>query len=496
MILDDILNNLKYLNQNNCYVVDDEVYTYFYMYRGVCNLYKFLTLNIKDKRPVIVYGHKDVGMPISFLAGSFAGISYVPVDESLPENRLISIIEQIKPSLIIGDYKYKSIPNLDKISLSKIINEREFEDIDNIYLKGNDIYYIIFTSGSTGIPKGVKVTYNNLDSCIKWLKTVTNAKKEIILNQGAFSFDLSVADLYLSLVTSSCHYVLEKHVQQNLPKLFEKLKNSNATLAVMTPSFADLLLIDKNFNDKLMPNLKQILFCGETLLPATVDKLFDRFGSLDIINSYGPTECTFAVTSIHINKNTFNKYTNISIGKPKDDVNIYIVNDELEILKDEQVGEILIQGKSVADGYVNEHLNNNSKFIMFNNNKAYLTGDLGYIENGNIYYKCRKDKQVKFMGYRIELSDIEENLYKLGYIEKAICLPNFSSDNKVNRLYAFIILKPNISKTVFDIKKDLKKYIPQYMFPNIKLIDKIPLNHNGKCDEKKLLEEYNGKKNN
>lgn len=492
MILDDILNNLKYLNENNCYILNDEIYTYSYMYRGVCNLYKFLTLNLKDKSPVIVYGHKDVGMPISFLACSFAGITYVPVDTSLPENRLISIIEQIKPSLIIGDYKYKSIPNLDTISLSKIIEQEEFEDINNTYLKEDDIYYIIFTSGSTGIPKGVKVTYKNLNSCIKWLKSVTNAQKEIILNQGAFSFDLSVADLYLSLVTGSCHYVLSKNVQQDLPKLFKNLKNSNATLAVMTPSFADLLLIDKSFNEKFMPDLRKILFCGEVLLPTTVEKIFDRFKNIDIINSYGPTECTFAVTSIHIQRNAFNEYTNISIGKPKDDVKIYIVNDKLEILKDGQVGEILVQGESVAAGYVNKHFNS-YKFIMFNDKKAYLTGDLGYIENGNIYYKCRKDRQVKFMGYRIELSDIEENLYKLGYIEKAIVLPNILSDNKVSRLYAFIILKPNISKTVFDIKKDLKKYIPQYMCPNIKLVDEIPLNHNGKCDCKKLMEGYNGK---
>ena len=364
------------------------------------------------------------------------------------------------------------------------MNEENYTDINKIYLQPDDIFYIIFTSGSTGLPKGVKVTYRNLESCIEWLKYITKIEKGVILNQASFSFDLSVADLYLSLVSGSNHYILEKQEQLNFKLLFEKLNKSKATLAVMTPSFADLLLLDKSFNENLLPNLKTILFCGEKLLKTTVSKLYERFKNLEIINSYGPTECTFAVTSIALTKKILNE-NNIPIGIPKKDVEIYIVDDKLNKLKDGTVGEILIVGQSVADGYIGESKNS---FIKYNGKNAYLTGDLGYKKEKMIYYQCRKDNQIKYKGYRIELADIESNLLQLNYIEKAVVIPKISESGKVTKIIAFVKLKENIEKKELEIRKELLNKIPEYMCPTIKIIDKFPLNKNGKCDTKKLIE--------
>jgi D-alanine--poly(phosphoribitol) ligase subunit 1 len=367
------------------------------------------------------------------------------------------------------------------------MNNNNFKDINTIYMKKEDIYYIIFTSGSTGVPKGVKVTYNNLNSCVNWLQDITKAEKEVILNQANFSFDLSVADLYLSLVSESEHYILESENKIDFTKLFKELNESNATMAVMTPSFADLLLLDKSFNDELMPNLRTIIFCGEKLLKSTIDKLYERFKKLKIINSYGPTECTFAVTSIKIPRNTVN-LNEIPVGKVKSDCKIIIVDHDLKPVEKGTVGEILITGKSVANGYVEESKNIN--FITYNNERAYLTGDLGYIENECLYYKCRKDKQVKYKGYRIELTDIENNLHNFNYIEKAVVVAKQDKNSKTSRLIAFIKLKENIEKSALDVKEDLEKKLPEYMCPTIKIIKEFPINQNGKCDEKKLLEEY------
>ena len=270
-------------------------------------------------------------------------------------------------------------------------------------------------------------------------------------------------------------------------KIFEELKLSQANLIVATPSFIDLLLLDKSFGKELMVNLQTILFCGEKLLKSTINKLYSRFDNLQIINSYGPTECTFAVTSINISKDMVNN-ENVPIGIPKNDVNIYIVDENRKKIKDGEIGEILIVGESVSDGYVGNIVNNS--FFKYNGKKAYLTGDLGYIKNGVLYYKARKDKQIKFKGYRIELTDIEENLQKLDYIDKAVSINNSNKDGKTINIIAFISLKENITKTELEIIKDLKKKIPEYMCPKIKIIKNFPLNANGKCDEKKLLEEF------
>lgn len=480
MILDDILKILKEKSSDKAYTLNDESYSYKQLYKFVCNIYHFLLKENKEKRPVVVYGHKEMYMKASFIACSLAGMTYVPIDECTPNQRVEQIIKQVNPLLSIGK-------NISKEKIYEIMNEENYGEITDIYLKPNDIYYIIFTSGTTGVPKGVKVTYRNLDSCIEWLKNITKIDKGVVVNQANFSFDLSVADLYLSLVSQSEHFIINNDTMLDFNKIFEQLNKSNANLMVATPSFVDLLLLDKSFSNELMPNLHTILFCGEKLLKSTINKLYLRFNDMKIINCYGPTECTFAVTSYNTNHYIDND-EDIPVGVPKKDVNIYIIDENKNLIGDEEVGEILITGESVADGYL-ENIQNNS-FIQYNGAKAYLTGDLGYIKNGILYYKGRKDKQIKFKGYRIELTDIENNIQKLNYIDKAIAVANKNKDNKVINIIAFVILKENINKSELEIRYDLKKKIPEYMCPKIKIISSFPLNKNGKCDEKKLLEEF------
>lgn len=490
MILDQILEILKNNGKNKAYTVNNQSYSYEELYKFVCNIYHFLLLENKEKKPIIVYGHKEIYMKATFLACSFAGITYVPIDESIPKERVNLIINQVNPYCIIGDFESECFKNIPKQRICELMENEKFDEISQIYLNNNDIYYIIFTSGSTGVPKGVKVTYKNVDSCIKWLEDITKAENEIILNQANFSFDLSVADLYLSLISGSEHFILENTTMFDFTNLFSQLKQSNATIAVMTPSFADLLLLDKTFGDEILPNLKTIIFCGETLLKTTVEKLYLRFNNIKIINSYGPTECTFAVTSVEITDEIL-KQKNIPVGKPKKDVEIIILDKNRNKLPDDQVGEILIIGESVANGYLGE-LKENS-FIDYDGKNAYLTGDLGYLSNGNLYYKCRIDKQIKYKGYRIELSDIEKNLYNLDYFEKVKVIPKKSEENKIINLIAFVKLKTNINKTEVEIKKDLASKIPEYMRPSIKIVDEFPINSNGKTDIERLRRLVDGR---
>ena len=482
MILDEILKNLKNKRKDKAYTINNQTYSYDELYQYTSNIYQFILLKNKEKKPIIVYGHKEIYMKATFLACSFAGITYVPIDESTPKERIDLIIKQVNPYCIFGDFQSKQCKNISKQQIYKLMENKIFNQIEQIYLKANDIYYIIFTSGSTGVPKGVKITYKNVDSCIKWLKEITNVDNDIILNQANFSFDLSVADLYLSVVTGSEHFILENKIF-DFSSIFKQLKQSNVTIAIMTPSFADLLLIDKTFSKEILPKLKTIVFCGETLLKTTIQKLYSRFSNIKIINCYGPTECTFAVTSVEITKEIL-KQENIPIGKPKTDVEIIIVDEDKKSLSDNQVGEILIIGESVANGYLGEV--KEQPFIYYNGKRAYLTGDLGYWNNGNLYYKCRKDKQIKYKGYRIEIADIEKNLYDLNYFEKVKVIDKQSKENKIIKLIAFVKLKNNINKTKIEIKKELASKLPEYMRPSIRILEEFPINNNGKTDIKKL----------
>ncbi len=489
MILDEILKKLKNSGTHKAYTLGNTSYSYDELYKFVCNLYHFLLSENKEKKPIIVYGQKEIYMKATFLACSFAGITYVPVDKSIPKERADLIIEQVNPYCIIGDFQRRDCKSISTQQVYKIMKKEKFCEICQIYLKKDDVYYIIFTSGSTGAPKGVKITYKNLDSCIKWLKNITKPENEIILNQANFSFDLSVADLYLSLVTGSEHFILDNTTRFDFKNTFEQLKRSNATMAVMTPSFVDLLLLDKKFGEEILPNLKTIIFCGERLLKSTIDKINLQFENVKIINCYGPTECTFAVTSIEITDELC-KQGNIPVGKCKNDVEIVILDKDRKKLSDGKIGEILVIGESVASGYIGKVKENS--FINYNGKRAYLTGDLGYLENGNLYYERRIDKQIKYKGYRIELLDIEKNLYSLNYFEKVKVI-EVEKEDKILKLVAFAKLKSGINKKELEIRKDLSKKIPEYMLPSIKIIEKFPINNNGKTDIIELRGIANGR---
>lgn len=513
------------------------------MYKYVCNLYHFLIKACPERGKVVVYGRKQVYMKAAFLACSFAGITYIPVDsDSTPAARVESILRQTRPALILGD----AVPTADlkaqavesgnvvvtKARLFSIMNRTEYEEIDRIYMREEDIYYIIFTSGSTGEPKGVQVTYSNIDSCIQWLRRVMDPREEVILNQASFSFDLSVADLYLSLLEGSSHYILEPKKDRNFAELFSRLAQSHITMAVMTPSFADYLLLDRSFSQALLPEFRKILFCGERLSARTVRKLKDRFEGIDIVNSYGPTECTFAVTAAHVatedaveasdhisdqrsdqtsdqrSDRTSDQIADrtsdqiadsqnalLTVGVVKEDTQIFILG--------EQNDEILIVGKSVAAGYVDGSGENS--FVSFHGKRAYRTGDRGYLRGQELFVTGRMDDQIKYKGYRIELADIENNLRQLDCVEEAAVAVERGRDDAVKRIYAFVVpgadpgsqnndVTPDSERLKEDrIRIELLQRVPEYMCPQIRIVTQIPLTQNGKCDRARLLEMELGK---
>lgn len=490
MILEEILTCLKNGNDDIAYTVKNNKYSYRTFYKYVCNIYNFLLSFNKQKLPIVVYGNKDVYMKATFLACSFAGITYIPIDESMPKERVEKIVGQTNPFCIIGNFESTTVKNIPVSYMYEIMTNESFNEIDKIYLKENDIYYIIYTSGSTGNPKGVKVTYKNLDSCINWLRTILKPENEIFLNQANFSFDLSVADLYTSLITGSEHFILDNTSRFDFKNIFLQLQESKATIAVFTPTFVDMLMSDKKFNEELLPNLKTILFCGEKLLKATVEKLFLRFPKLKIINSYGPTECTFAVTSIEITHDLLVE-EELPIGIPKNDIEIIIVNNESVEVGDGEIGEILIIGDSVADGYVVEE--NKRNFIKYNGRNAYLTGDIGYFKNEILYCKGRKDSQIKYMGHRIELNDIENNFFNLKFFEYVKVIEKRDCNDNVTKLVAFVKLKSGINMDIEQIRQELLKKIPVYMCPKIIILNEFPVNNNGKIDIIELRRKLDGR---
>lgn len=464
----------------------------------------YLEHRLSSKKPIVVYGHKSPYMIVCFLACVKSGRAYCPVDTSVPESRVKAILDEVEPELILAveelSVKNKNILSCQSIisiisEKNRIVNKNHKES----HVSEEDNFYIIFTSGSTGTPKGVQITRSCLDHFIQWAVTLGGGIQEnkhyTFLNQAPFSFDLSVMDLYLALYTGGTLWTLDKKVQSDMKALLESLRNSKCDVWVSTPSFADVCLSDKSFSQELMPQLKRFLFCGETLTNRTVDRLRQAFPKAEIVNTYGPTESTVAVTGITVTSELNEKYQPLPVGREKEGTWILIMGQDGNCLQEEEKGEIVIAGDTVSAGYWNNKRMTEEKFgsieIQGKNVPCYRTGDQGYKKDGFLFYSGRIDRQVKLHGYRIELDDIENNLMKLPDVKQAAVIP-VCKDGKVRSLKAYVSVK---CRTEADfsasqvIRSQLAEYLPEYMIPKkIIFLDKLPMTNNGKADRKALEE--------
>ncbi len=417
--------------------------------------------------PVIIYGNKNVDIVVSILACIIADRPYVPVGLCTPLYRVQQIIDITNSSLILSENKL-SLNNADCIDLEGL---KKYENVP-IKENKNDIVYIIFTSGSTGIPKGVAISKTNLNNFINWisnLKPLCDYKDIRVLNQASFSFDLSVADLYYSLCNGHTLIALDNDIQEEYNEIFSIM--AEIDVAVMTPTFMKLCLLNHDFNSKKYPDFRCVYFCGERLEVKTVKKLYDAFPNLKVMNAYGPTEATSAVSAILITKEMANTLQLLPVGEAEN------FATDIEIIDD----EIVLKGESVFGGYLS---NDSGGYYKENDVNCFRTNDIGYIENGKLYCKGRKDTQIKYKGYRIELSDIENNINLIDGVKDCIVVAK-GDDSIVKTIKAFVVAD-NI-RDVNDIKLEIKKYIPAYMVPKtIQIIDKLPINQNGKIDRKRL----------
>ncbi len=472
MLLEKIRDNLE-IKDKLCYKSKSKSYTYNELGVMVKKIYAYLRRE-KITGRVVCIGHKEIEMLATFLACSFAGITYVPVDISIPKDRLEYILKDTNPKLVLDCNKIEKILNKE---------ENKIENINlEIQINPKDVYYTIYTSGSTGKPKGVEITYDNLESFVNWFVTLINKECVRVLNQALFSFDLSVADIYFSLYTASTLCITESGFMQDAKELYNEIRNLDVEVMIMTPSYANLLLTDKCFNNNLLPNLDTIYFCGETLTKNTIDRLQERFSNIRIINSYGPTECTVAITAIDVTGNIEEK---LPVGNVKEDTEIFIIDENGNETLD--VGEIVISGKSVGKGYLNL---DTDKFFMYKDRWSYKTGDLGYIKDNILYFVSRKDSQIKYLGYRVELEDITNNILNVDGVENAVTFAKQNSEKVVTKIISCVKLKEKSRLSAKEITCKLKEKLPSYMIPKIKLVDKVKLNSNGKIDRIQMEEMY------
>ena len=491
------------------YNIMGEVHTYGDLKTDSDSLAAYIdALGIEASSPVLVFGGQEYEMLASFVGLTKSGHAYIPVDHHSAHERIEDIIEIASPSLIIsvGDFPLKSIqtPLITLDNLESIFAKKTPYQVTHS-VKADENYYIIFTSGTTGKPKGVQISHDNLLSFTNWMITAdafSVPNKPQMLAQAPYSFDLSVMYWAPTLALGGTLFALPKALTTDFKELFKTINQLPIEVWTSTPSFADMAMLSNDFNSETLPRLSHFYFDGEELTVKTAQKLRQRFPNARIINAYGPTEATVALSAVAITDEMLSHYKRLPIGYTKEDSPTFVIDEQGKKLPNGEQGEIIVSGPAVSKGYLNDPERTSMAFFDFNGLPAYHTGDLGAMtDEGMLLYGGRMDFQIKFNGYRIELEDISQNLNKSQYIKSAVAVPRYNKDHKVQNLLAYVVLKDGVAEQ-FErdidltkaIRQDVKGNMMDYMMPSKFLYrDSLPLTPNGKIDIKGLLNEVNNR---
>jgi amino acid adenylation domain-containing protein len=436
---------------------------------------------------------RSTELVISLLAIMQCGAAYLPLDPEYPISRLQFMIEDSEAKFLLTS---KGLSNsLPKLS-NTILVEEAFTSLHQYPLTKletkvdtEDVAYLLYTSGSTGNPKGVPITHKNLVNflCTMAQKPGIN-ENDRLLSITTISFDIAGLELYLPLIKGAKLILADHETARDGRLLLDLIKKEKINFLQATPT-TWLMLLDSGWSE---PFPLKALCGGEAMSADLAKELVIKCDT--VWNVYGPTETTIWSSIKQIKADD----ALITIGKPIANTQIYIINDQAQLVAPGNIGEIAIGGDGLAKGYWNRPELTAEKFITnrFSNGKEellYRTGDVGkLLPNNEIECLGRLDQQVKIRGHRIEPGEVEQALLLLDGIKQAVVLAN------ENFLIAHIIPDSSIESAEIKIplwREKLASQLPAHIVPHdFNLLDKMPTTLNGKIDRKALLQFKSNKK--
>ncbi|NRR24830.1 non-ribosomal peptide synthetase [Brevibacillus sp. MS2.2] len=444
---------------------------------------------------------RSVDMMVALLAILKAGGAYLPISPDYPHDRVQFMLEdsQAKVVLVNQDTLESSYPK-EKMYVNVQNPALYVGDDSNLVPRSSptDLAYIMYTSGSTGNPKGVMIEHRSVINRLDWMhKQFLITEDDCFLQKTPFTFDVSVWELFGWYFQGASVCFLEPGKEKDPEAILATIARERITLLHFVPSMLSSFLsyveprIERE--SERLSSLRFMFASGEALLPSAVNTfnriIHERSGTR-LINLYGPTETTVEVSWFDCSEGygTQPPRTIIPIGKPIDNIRLYIVDKEDTLQPMGIPGELMISGVGVGRGYLNQPEITAQKFIndpWYPGNRMYRSGDLvRWMPDGAIEYLGRKDEQVKIRGVRIELGEIENVLLELPEIEAAVAAISISqAEEKLLCLYY-------VSSDMLDsevLKSYLTSRLPRFMVPDaIMAIEEIPLNSSGKVNRKRL----------
>ncbi|PJD93752.1 MAG: hypothetical protein CK424_01590 [Legionella sp.] len=440
--------------------------------------------------PVGIFIKKDIEHIVAMLSIIKAGGYYVPLAKSQPQARIQYIIKDVGLIFLITDTEFSqylepstlaplTILNVEDASLQSESHEQLMQ-----HTHPEQLAYVLYTSGTTGDLKGVMIEQAGIIRLVKSTNYINISEKDRFAQTSNVLFDAATFEIWGALLNGAHLVLIDKKTLLDATNLGEFLKKEKISILFLTTQ----LFHSYAFTEpSLFQKLKYLVVGGEAVLSEAVQHVFDQTNPPTcFINGYGPTENTTFSTTFSIKKSA-DINDPIYIGKPITGTKAYVLGKNLKPKPVGAPGRLYLSGIGLARKYLNQDALNQEKFIEYEQEKLYDTGDIvAWQSDGHLKYMGREDDQIKINGYRIELNEIEAQLKTHPMVEQAIVL--VVTNNHHRHLAAYILLKDHQNLAEVNLYHHLKTTLPKYMLPSFYCqVDHLPITNTGKVDKKMLI---------
>jgi amino acid adenylation domain-containing protein len=451
---------------------------------------------------------RSAQMAVAVLAVIKAGAAYLPLDPAYPAARLQFMLDDARPRLLLTQEPLlASLP----AALPQLICLDSEASAINAYPTSNPkclvtpehLLYVIYTSGSTGQPKGVSVPHRVVSNLVEWhLREMLTGVE--MLQFASLSFDASIHEMMAGWLGGSALHIVSEEMRRDALELARYIREHEIAKMILPVVVLQQLAEQWKRQGASQAAVREITTTGEQMqLSGAMVEVMERWSDESksqgqseggqrcaVYNHYGPSE-THVLTSYRLSGEAGEWERRPPIGKPITNTQLYILDEQMELVPQGVRGELYLGGDGVGRGYVNRAVQTAERFVpdaysAQSGARMYRTGDVGrYREDGNIEYLGRRDEQVKVRGHRVEMGEVEAALSRVRGVKESVVVMEAGEGG--GRLIAYVVGEDGEAKGASELREELGKELPEYMIPGVYVeLKELPLTANGKVDKRAL----------